>query len=444
MHRVRSARYAAMSTPPRSVPDWLAWQERLNPQLVDLGLDRLRPVAARMGLTGPGAPLITVAGTNGKGSTVAFLEALALACGVVPACYVSPWLLRYNESVRIGGRAVCDGVLIAAFERVEAAREDVPLTAFEFRTLAAVDVIRCSGAGLALLEVGLGGRLDAVNLFDATVAVITSIGLDHGEWLGDTLQCVAREKAGILRRGRAAVCADPACTPLLAPLVRDAGAVPWLGGHELAIATHGARWSLRWGSRHLGDLPSPTLDGEHQRLNAAAAIVAFELSGVAAAALDSERVGHALRIAQIRGRLERLPGPQERRVDVAHNPQAAAVLARWIEPRFAASRVRAVCAMYADKDHRETLRVLAPRVGEWYLADLPPPRGAPAARLRSALAEVAPAATAHTFASVEQAWRAAAGDAAGGTGAALLLAFGSFETARRVLRLESTAGSLET
>lgn len=433
-----------MSAPPRTLEDWLAWQERLNPRLIDLGLERLRPVAARMGLDRWRTPLITIAGTNGKGSTVACLEALALACGVLPGCYVSPWLLRYNESVRIGGHEVDDQVLLDAFARVEAARQDVPLTAFEYRTLAAVDVIRSSCAGLAVLEVGLGGRLDAVNLFDATVAVITSLGLDHREWLGDTLASVAREKAGILRPGRPVVCADPACTPLLEPLVRAHGALPWLGGREVCITRKDDSWSLRWGERRLDALPAPLLDGEHQYLNAAAALVAFDLSEVGT--LDRERAGQALASSRIRGRLERLAGPRERRVDVAHNPQAASVLAQWMRARFAGARVFAVCAMYADKDHRATLRALAPGVSRWYLADLPPPRGATARELAAALDEIAPGAAVRCFASVEQAWCAASVIDADGDGrdADLVLAFGSFETARRVLRLESTAGSLET
>jgi dihydrofolate synthase/folylpolyglutamate synthase len=402
-----------------------------------------------MGLAQLGMPLITVAGTNGKGSTVAFLEALALSFGVVPACYQSPWLLRYNESVRVAGRDVGDRVLTDAFRRVEAARADVALTAFEYRTLAAADVIRASGAGLAVLEVGLGGRLDAVNLFDASVAVITSIGLDHREWLGDTLESVAREKAGILRPGRALVCADADSTPLLAPLAAAAGAVPWLGGREVRITAQQAAWSLHWGERALHGLPAPALAGQHQYINAAAAVVAFDLSAVADCVADPAPVARALTAAGVRGRLERLPprpGLPERRVDVAHNPHAAAVLARWLQQRFAGARVHAVCAMYADKDHRETLRVLAPFVSAWFLADLPPPRGATARQLRAALAALAPAACAHGFDTVEQAWQAAVSTAAGaGTNRAdLVLALGSFETARRVLRLESTAGSLET
>lgn len=428
-----------LSPPPPDVAAWLAWQERLNPRLVDLGLDRVRPVAARMRLDLASAPLITVAGTNGKGSTVACLEALALAHGLKPACYVSPWLLRYNESVRVGGVAVGDAALVAAFQRVEAARQGVALTAFEYRTLAAASIIAEAAPDLAILEVGLGGRLDAVNLFDADVAVITSIGLDHRDWLGDTLDAVAREKAGILRRGRPVVCADGDAGALLAPLAAAAGARLVLAGRDYRFGASQRGWWLQLPERRFDALPPPALDGGHQRANAAGAVAAFGLAR--GTVPDAAGVAAALRAVHERGRLERLPGSPERRVDVAHNPQAAGALARWLAERPARGRVLAVCGMFADKDMAGTLALLAPWVHGWHLAPLSPPRGAGVDALACALTQAAPAARALRFADVESAWSAACAAAEGDD---LVLAFGSFETARRVLRLESPPATLDT
>jgi dihydrofolate synthase/folylpolyglutamate synthase len=401
-------------------------------------------VARRLRIDGVGAPLVTVAGTNGKGSSVSYLEALALAHGLTPGCYVSPHLLRYNESVRIGGQPVSDAVLCEAFARVEAARQGEALTAFESRTLAAMLVLRAARPDLMILEVGLGGRLDAVNLFDPDVALITAVGLDHREWLGGTREAVAREKAGIMRPGRPAVCSDPGSVELLAPLARERSARALMVGADfrygLAPASPGAaaRWGLRIGARCFRDLPPPALAGRHQYANAAGAVVAFSVLTPSPRGLEEDALRQALTGVRAAGRLQRLEGLADAWVDVAHNPHAAGALAEWLAGGPPAD---AVCAMYADKDVEGTLAAVAPRVARWHLAGLPPPRGAPAARLAAAVEAVAPAAPARRYADVAAAWAAARGCAEGG---GRVLAFGSFETCRRVLRLERSGASLDT
>jgi dihydrofolate synthase/folylpolyglutamate synthase len=429
-----------MSDLPTGLDAWLAWQERLNPRQVDLGLERLRPVARIMGIDTSPARVVTVAGTNGKGSVVSYLEALCLAHGCRAGCYISPWLLRYNESVRVAGEALDDAELVAAFGAVEAARAEVPLTAFECRTLAAVHALLARGVELLVLEVGLGGRLDAVNLFDADVGVITSIGLDHQDWLGDTLQQVAREKAGIARAGRPLVCCDARGGALVEHALGDSDVHVVVAGRDFHVGVAGNGWWLRGQGLELSGLPEPALAGAHQRANAAGAVVAFALSGVAPPRGDAVAV--ALASARLPGRLQRLDPGRHRYVDVAHNPDAAGALAAWLASRGApAPRLHAVCAMYGDKDVAGTLAAVAPEVAHWYLAPLPPPRGAPAARLLAALDESAATVGVDVFPDVESAWRAA--DHAAGSNE-WVMAFGSFETVRRVLRLESAAGCLDT
>ena len=425
---------------PRDLDGWLAWQERINPRGIELGLERLRPVAARMGIDGPGAALITVAGTNGKGSSVAFLEALAIAHGITPGCYQSPHLLRYNESVRVGGHAVSDAVLVDAFARVEAARGDSALTAFEHRTLAALDILRRAAPELVILEVGMGGRLDAVNLLDADVALITAVGLDHREWLGDTLQAVAREKSGIMRAGRPVVCSDPGSAALLAPLAAGAGAHALLAGEHYHFGAHegDGRWWLESSVGRFDALPPPRLAGAHQRANAAGAVMAWQALGPRVPALDADALRRALAAAWVAGRLQRVPGTADAWVDVAHNPQAAAALAGWLAQ---GPQAHVLCAMYRDKDLEDTVSAIAPCAAEWHLAGLAPPRGAPVERLAEALAAAAPGARRTLHPDVAAAWTALRPRVRRG---GRVVAFGSFETARGVLRLESPGTTLDT
>jgi dihydrofolate synthase/folylpolyglutamate synthase len=434
-----------MKSLPKNIDDWLLWQRGLNPQQIELGLDRLRPVAQRMNLlvdaaTGP-VPVITVAGTNGKGSTIALLEALSRCHGLCCASYTSPWLLRCNESVRIDAQPVSDETLMAAFERVEKARQGAPLTEFEFRTLAAVDIAFAHQPDVVLLEVGLGGRLDAVNLFDATVAIISSIALDHQRWLGDTREQIAIEKIGVARRDAVLVSAESSSHELLEPLARAVGAVPLLAQRDFCFGMQSEEpqcWWYRGDAIEFQSLPMPALPGRHQLANAAAAIAA--LSSLDIVQLDCSRTSLALREVALAGRLQHLVGAPVRFVDVAHNPHAATALAHWARAH-APRPITALCAMYGDKDLSGTVHAMHGIVQSWHLAPLPPPRGASAQALLAAVRQADSKVPITVHASISQAWRSAVLQADQGGCA---LAFGSFETVGEVLRLESSATKLDT
>lgn len=434
-----------MNLLPENLDGWLQYQRGLNPQQMNLGLERLRPVAQRMNLRTDDIPVITVAGTNGKGSTVALLESLVRCHGLSSASYTSPWLLRYNESVRVNGRPVEDEILLAAFECVERARAGVPLTEFEFRTLAGVLIAFTHQPDVVILEVGLGGRLDAVNLFDATIAIVSSVALDHQQWLGETRAEIAYEKGGIARPDAPLISAESRSNELLAPVARAVGAVPWLAqsdfhfGPCIGESAEGSdNWWYRGNNLEFESLPMPALRGRHQLANAAASITALSLLGLAQ--IDFGSIARALREVKLIGRIQKLPGPPLRFVDVAHNPQAAAALAQWTR-RQGDGPISALCAMYSDKDLQGTVQELRDVVHSWHLAPLPAPRGASARTLAGAVQQAAPHAPICVHNSVAQGWSEAC---RGAQRSGFALGFGSFETVGAILRLESTANRLDT
>ena len=356
------------TVPSRTLAEWLAYIERQHPKAIALGLDRVREVAARMQLTRPARRVITVAGTNGKGSTVAFIEAMARAAGWKVGAYTSPHLLAYNERVRIDGIDAADDALVAAFDAVEAARGEIALTYFEYGTLAALWLFQRSDLDLAVLEVGLGGRLDAVNLVDADVAVITTVDLDHQDWLGNDREAIGREKAGIARAGRPLVLGedDPPSSVL---------------GHAYAIGAPAIRAGCdfffapaeagRWEWREIGadfDLPSPRLAAPSQMRNAATAIAALR---ALPETLPLEAFARGMADADLPGRLQRFVREGvEVVVDVAHNPQAARELHAWLREAPAASRTWAVFAALGDKDIAGIVAALGEDVDGWFLAGL--------------------------------------------------------------------------
>ncbi|GMQ75835.1 MAG: bifunctional tetrahydrofolate synthase/dihydrofolate synthase [Gammaproteobacteria bacterium] len=413
--------------------DWLRWQESLNPRLVDLGLDRCARVAARMGLEALPMPVVTVAGTNGKGSCIAYLTGILEGAGHPVAAYTSPFLVRYNESLRLYGREVEDGELIAAFENVERARERVALTFFEFRTLAAMDIIRRSQAAVALLEVGLGGRLDAVNLMDADVAVVTSVDLDHTDWLGPDRESIGREKAGIFRSGRPAVCADPSPPVSLVEHARTLGADLHAIGCEFSWRQDGPGWSWQGPGTGYRHLPAPGMGGAFQHRNAAAALMALQLLGPSLA-VDGLAVREGIANAWLPARQQILAGAVERVIDVAHNAEAARALAATLAARPPARRTHAVFAMLADKDATTVAGALDGLVDEWHTATLPGPRGQSGERLADGLRRQFPGHPVSVHADVAGAWTAVLAAARRGD---RVVAFGSFLTAREVLSVEN-------
>ena len=383
---------------PRTLDAWLAYLEQLHPVAIDMGLERSREVFQRLGL-GPLAPrVITVTGTNGKGSTCAFLASLLAGQGLRVGVYSSPHLLRYNERVRLNGTEASDAQLCAAFEAVEAARGDVSLTYFEMGTLAAFWLFASAGLDAVVLEVGLGGRLDTVNLVDADLAVVTSIGIDHADYLGNTRESVAFEKAGILRSGRPALCGDLDPPAPLLEKARSLGCPLLLRGHEfdLQIQAQGWNWQGQGAegqALRLVNLPRLDLPME----NAALALQAFALLGLP---WEADSIAEALRTTHVTGRLDRRDvawkGKRVRLLlDVGHNPHAAQYLRGRLSPIAAPAIRRAVFGLLADKDLAGVIEPLLGCVSDWAVCPLPSPRSRSAESLQAALSNLGAVATSH-------------------------------------------------
>jgi dihydrofolate synthase/folylpolyglutamate synthase len=413
----------------RTLSEWLRWQDSLHHRTIDLGLDRLRPVADRLGLAAPAPLVISVAGTNGKGSSVAILEAVLEAAGYRVGSYTSPHLLRYNERIRVDGSAVGDETLCDAFARIDSARADTTLTSFEFGTLAALYLFERQALDAVILEVGLGGRLDAVNLVDADVALITAIGIDHSEWLGSDRNSIGREKAGIFRTGRAAVVADPDPPPDLLRHGEQLGVALSLRGRDFGYRRTGGGWLWWGGDQELRDLPLPLMPGEHQLSNAAGALAVLRHPGLnLGIPLPALRSG--LASARVAGRFQILPGAVTRILDVAHNPDGAGSLARGLRDLAAAGTTRAVVGMLAGKDTGSVFGIMDEVVDHWYLAGLPGPRGQDGQQLHTVLRAVCADARAQTCADVAAAYRQAMLDSRDGD---RVVVFGSFLTVAAVM-----------
>ena len=355
---------------------WLARQEKSHPSAIDLGLARVREVARRLDLLAPAhrtsAKTITVGGTNGKGSTVAFIDGMLRAAGKRVGRFTSPHLTRYNERICIDGVEASDQALIAAFTRIDAARGATTLTFFEYNALAALDLFARADVDVAVLEVGLGGRLDATNIIDADVAVVTSIGIDHVDWLGHTRDEIGREKAGIFRAARPAVLGSADMPDSVHEYIEALGARPVVPGIDYTVTAHDDTWDFACGAFQLRALPRPALAGRHQLGNAATALAALVHAGLADE-LTHTNVARALRDTRIRGRFQILPGEVEWVFDVAHNVPAAEGLRDNLAalPR---RRTLAVCGVLGDKDVAGITQVLAPAFDAWILAALEGPR----------------------------------------------------------------------
>jgi dihydrofolate synthase / folylpolyglutamate synthase len=361
----------------KSLADWLAFIERQHPKAIALGLDRVSRILEKMALPLP-CPVITVAGTNGKGSTCGMLDAILRAAGYRSGLYSSPHLVRYNERVRLDGIEASDELLCRSFAAVEAARGDVPLTYFEFGTLAALWIFNEQRIEVAVLEVGLGGRLDAVNAIGADCAVLTSVGIDHVDYLGPDREAIGREKAGVFRAGRPAVVAEP--DPPESVLNTKANLL--LIGRDFGYQAEAGQWSY-WGpAGRRGGLAYPALRGRIQLRNASAALCALDaLRERLPVAMQDVRRG--LAEVELAGRFQILPGRPQVILDVAHNVQAARTLADNLAASGYSPEAIAVCGMLRDKDIAGVLREVAPHITQWHLASLPGPRGAAADELAS-------------------------------------------------------------
>jgi dihydrofolate synthase/folylpolyglutamate synthase len=415
--------------PEPTLASWLAYLERLHPRAIDLGLERAAAVRDRLGLRTLPFPVLTVGGTNGKGSTCAFLEAFLRAAGYRVGCYTSPHLTRYNERVRIAGEAVADDELVRAFERIEAAREGVSLTYFEVGTLAAVLLFVQADIDVAVLEVGLGGRLDAVNVFEPDCAIVTSIGLDHMNYLGPTREHIGAEKAGIFRHARPAVVAEPDPPRSLLAHAAAVGAELYAIDRDFGVRAEPDAWTCWTWALRRSALPWPALRGELQLRNAAAALAALD-SLRERVPVDMGAIRRGLTEVELPGRFQVLPGRPVGVLDVAHNPQAAQALADNLARMGRFDRTIAVFSILRDKDIAAVTQPLRALVDRWFIAPSPGPRGIDAEGLRAVLLQAGVSAPVQTFASVEEAWARARGEA-GVDGR--IVAFGSFLTVGAVL-----------
>jgi len=358
-----------------TLAEWLAFQETIHPQTIDLGLGRIREVLTRLNLPPVSAFTISVAGTNGKGSCVAMLDSILRTAGYRVGTYTSPHILRYNERIGIDGVPASDDRLLEAFERIEAARGDVSLSFFEFGTLAALILFSEEDLDFHLLEVGLGGRLDAVNVVDADIALIASIDIDHQEWLGDNRESIGFEKAGIIRSGKPVVLGDPEAPKSILDVASEKVAPCYRSGHEFSFRMEGPTWFWTSGDQTLGPLPFPAIPGDHQFLNGSAVIQCLALLPPTLR-VSEEVISEGLRRVRLAGRFQFFPGVPPVLLDVAHNPQSVGILARHLAKNYPNKKIHAVFSVMRDKDILAIVRLIQDQIHAWYLAPLSMTRAA--------------------------------------------------------------------
>lgn len=401
---------------------WLSWQEKSHPLTIDLGLERVAKVYNALNPAGLKLLTITVAGTNGKGSCVAYLEAIYRAQGYRVGAYTSPHILKYNERIKIDGRPVGDDIICQAFERIEKVRDNISLSYFEFGTLAALDIFSRADLDIQLLEVGLGGRLDAVNIVEPDVAIISSIGIDHVAWLGETREAIGYEKAGIFRKSVPAVIGDPLPPNSLVQVAGDKEASFYAIGKDFGYTKQQNDWLWFSGEKRLSHLPEPALKGEHQYRNASAVIMAItQLADRLPVNEQSIRLG--LENVQLPGRFQLLEGDIPVLLDVGHNPEAVRTLVEYLNQNFPNRRIHAIFSMMRDKDIAEVLRIMNPVVYDWFFAPLTNVRAATEALMREIFSQHAMDNVSFGYAGFADAFTSAKKQAGKGD---LLLVFGSF------------------
>jgi dihydrofolate synthase/folylpolyglutamate synthase len=413
---------------PNTLAGWLTYLESLHPKTIALGLERVAQVKQRLNLN-PDFPVITVGGTNGKGSVCAMLESMLHAAGYRVGCYTSPHLLHYNERVRIAKQQASDAELCASFEKIEQVRGDTPLTYFEFGTLAAMQCFIGHKVDVAILEVGLGGRLDAVNAFDNDCAVVTSVDIDHTDYLGETREQIAFEKAGIFRKGRVAICADAEVPQAVIEHAEKIGAQLWRIGQEFGFQQNQQQWNYRSKSGARNALPYPALRGAFQLNNASAALAALDaLKEKLPVSMAAVRRG--LVEVQLAGRFQFVPGKPTLILDVAHNPHAARSLAQNLAGLPPCPHTYALFAMLKDKDMAGVAAALDAHIDTWLIAGITAPRGATAGELAQVLRQTGVRGEIQTFENIAGALRYAY-NAAGENDR--IAAFGSFHTVAEVM-----------
>ena len=405
-----------------SLKGWLDWQESLHPVKIDLGLERAAQVYHALNPDYIKPITITVAGTNGKGSCIAYLEAIYRAQGYRVGAYSSPHILKYNERIKIDGKPVSDELICEAFARIESVRCNTSLSYFEFGTLAALDIFWRSGLDIQLLEVGLGGRLDAVNIIDPNVSLITSIGIDHIDWLGETREAIGQEKAGIFRAKTPAIIGD--CDPpesLLQSAI-DKDARLYCINKDFNYIKQTTTWDWFAGDRHISQLPEPGLKGEHQYRNASSVILAVEVLAKSLPVSDMAiRIG--LKNIQLLGRFQLIDDKIPVLIDVGHNPEAVKTLVDYLNMTFPDKRIHAVFSMMKDKDIAGVLEIMNPVVYDWFFAPIANPRAATEPLMRKIFSQSSVSRISFGFTGFADAFNAAKNQSLEND---LLLVFGSF------------------
>lgn len=413
----------------RSLQQWLDWQLSLHPTEIDLGLERVGAVFDRLGQPRPAPRVLTIAGTNGKGSCVAMLTSILQQHGLSVGSYTSPHLLRYNERVQVDNVPVADADLVAAFERVDQARQESALTFFEFGTLAALVLLAEAQLDVALLEVGLGGRLDAVNLIDADAALITGIDYDHQDWLGDTLEAIAREKAGVMRAGRPVIFGAADRPKTIDEAAQAVGAELIACNRDYRYTISGATWDFEGAGNSFSALPFPRLPGRHQVQNAAACLALLECPPIFLRP-DELAIGRGLTQVRLPGRLQKLAKNPEVLVDVAHNLQSCDALRAYLHDNPVPGQTLAVFGALRDKQPAALVEHIQPLVDHWFVASPANPRSMTRRELAAAVGSVVSADRWMSFGSVAEAYAAAIDFA---EAIDRIVVFGSFFTVEEVL-----------
>jgi dihydrofolate synthase/folylpolyglutamate synthase len=414
---------------PTDLAGWLQYIEALHPKSISMGLDRVLEVKNRLNLN-PDFPLIIVGGTNGKGSTCAMLESIYHEAGYNVACYTSPHLLRYNERVRINTAEVSDEAMVAGFNAVETARGDTQLTYFEFGTLAAVWCFMQHRVDVAILEVGLGGRLDAVNVFEPACTVITAVDIDHIDFLGDNRESIGFEKAGIFRKGVAAVCGDYAPPASLIQYAQQVGARLELIGHDFNQCRNGKTWDFS-GSSIVKGLPLPALTGDFQLINAASALAVIDVMQIKLS-VCREHMAAGLSHVRLAGRFQCVARNPKIILDVTHNPHAAIALAQNLHQQQTEGRTLAVFAMLSDKDVAGVIAAVAPEIDHWYVSTVEHARAAGLSQLLEIFEQTEVFTEIQAFDNLTAALRQACLDAGRND---RIVIFGSFFTVAEVMRV---------
>jgi dihydrofolate synthase/folylpolyglutamate synthase len=416
-----------------SLAQWLAWQEQLHFKDIDPGLERVGTVWQRMGGTSRlPFKVVTVAGTNGKGSSVAITASILQAAGYKTATYTSPHLLRYNERISIDGVPCDDAAICAAFQRIDEARADVSLTYFEFATLAAADIFCREAVDVAVLEVGMGGRLDAVNLFDTDVALITPIGLDHTAWLGDNRELIGREKAGIMRLGKPVVCSEADPPHSVTAHADSQGAPSYLRNKAFSYEEGEHGWHWKNTDVSLTGLPFPALAGKYQLQNSAAVIQVCQLLQKQGVAIPEQAIRQGLEYVRLPGRFQIIPGSVTRILDVTHNQQGAENLRQLLLETPSTGKTYAVLGMLKDKDCKAVATALNDVIDHWFVAGLDGQRGMSGDELARNLSAALSAHNIEAHNTVADAYNAAMAKSVSGD---RLLIFGSFHTVEAAMLL---------